>query len=386
MDTLCILSDSISYNQVDQLYEVDCHIIIMQNDTLKILAGETVKFLSYPGGSPIRFELIIYGNLIAIGEKNKIITLGDPEVNFTSGNRWQGIKFINTSQNGESILKYCDIRGATNLEPYLETAILCENSSPIFDHCIFQFTGSGEISGGASVLGLIGNSYPIVMYSTFMSIHIGVAVWCNPYGFQDTINYPSPLMIGCNFKPSITGIYWPPCDGCAVLYGGFYDNCYFGVSSVFCDTTLGNPIDTIGDGICKTSSTFELKQRFILVDGVVNPRDTFLITGVDEYEIDILPTTSAFITLKNNFPNPFLNFTTIEFEIKSNYADISLVIYDSKGNLVRNLIKNKNYKNGLYSLNWHGDNDTGEKVEQGIYFYKLISNKRMLVKRAIVIK
>lgn len=55
METLCLLSDSISYNQSDQIYEVNCNIIILENDTLKILPGETVKFISIPG-SPQTFR------------------------------------------------------------------------------------------------------------------------------------------------------------------------------------------------------------------------------------------------------------------------------------------------------------------------------------------
>jgi hypothetical protein len=221
MDTLVLLSDDISYNSNEQMYEVDCHIIIMQNDTLKILAGETVKFLSYPGGPPIRFELVIYGNLIAIGEKNKMITLGDPEATLTAGDWWQGIKFINTSKNGESVLKYCDIRGATNLQIELETAIYCENSSPIFDHCVLRYIGSSEMTGGASAIGLREQSYPIISYCTFEKIGNGIAVWCNVYtnelyGYeQDTINYPSPLIYGCNILSSVQGFWGWPC--CIVL-------------------------------------------------------------------------------------------------------------------------------------------------------------------------
>ena len=387
MDTLCLLSDSISYNPIDEMYEVDCDIIILGNDTLKIWPGEIVKFLSYPGGPPIRYELIIYGNLKAIGDKEKNITLGDPEANFSSGNWWQGIKFLNTSHNGESVLKHCDVRGAVNLEPNLETMILCEDSSPIFDHCTFQYLGSGEFTGGASAIGLRGQSYPLISYCTFKSVINGVAIWCNPYNIQDTINYPSPLMIGCNFLASISGIQWTQSDhDKVVLFGGFLDNCYLGVGPNYCDTTLGNPIDTIGDGVCTTTSTYEFKPRFLLVDGVVNPRDTFLMTGIKEEEINILPTTSNYLVLKNNYPNPFSNYTTIEFEIKNNSSVINLLVYDSKGMLVKKLIRKKTFANGTYTVNWYGDDENGNKVKKGVYFYKLISGNNLKVKKAILVK
>jgi len=387
MDTLVMLSDSIIYNTTDQMYVVDCDIIILENDTLKILPGEIVKFLSYSGGPPIRFEIIVYGNLIAIGEKDKTIILGDPDANFSEGHKWKGIKYINTSQNGESVLKYCDIISATSTQVFLEKAIYCENSSPIIDHCVIQYLGSSEFEGGAFAIGLVGQSYPIITFCTFQNIFNGVAVWCNPYNIQDTVNYPSPLLVGCNFMASVQGFHWPQASfDKIILYGGFLDNCYFGVGSVFCDTTLGNPIDTLGDGICNTTSTYELKPRFLLVDGVVNPRSAPLITGINEDETEILPTASKYLVLNNNYPNPFSQYTTIKFEVKNSNTLVSLFIYDSKGNCIKKLIENSKYSEGTHNVNWNVKDENGGFVQQGIYFYKLISNGEMLVKKAIVIK
>ena len=86
------------------------------------------------------------------------------------------------------------------------------------------------------------------------------------------------------------------------------------------------------------------------------------------------------------YPNPFSNFTIINFEVPTPSTDISLVIYDSKGNIVRNLIQNKNYQTGSHSMKWYSDNDNGDKVNQGIYFYKLMSGRQMMVKKAIMVK
>ena len=302
MDTLCLLSGDINYNTVDQMYEVDCDIVILENDTLRIYPGEKVMFFQYfPPGNTIQYGIIVYGCLIAIGEKENTILFGDPDATFSTGNWWNGIQFYNTSQGGESILKYCHIRGATHLDWELETALLCDNSSPIIDQCKFYVMASGEETGGASAIGLIGESYPVVSYCVFDAILNGMAIWCNPYNIQDTVNYPSPLIIGCNVSKTVQGCNWPPLDYDVVIYnGGFLDNCYLPVPfGNFPDTTLGYPIDTIGDGICNTNSTYELHPKFLMVDGVVNPRDTFLITGINEKEIEILPTTSNHLILRN---------------------------------------------------------------------------------------
>jgi hypothetical protein len=391
MDTLCILSDDISYNEIDEMYEVDCDIIILENDILKILPGEIVKFFSYANPNTVRRGIKIYGCFLAIGLEDKKIHIGDPVATF-SGNWWNGIEFYNTSQNGESILKYCTLRGVANLDEFKETAIYCDNASPIMDHCIFKYMKTGNLEFGCSAIGIIGQSYPIISYCTFEKIMNGIAIWCNVYtgnlyGYeQDTINYPSPLVYGCNILGNVSGFVGPQfSNDKVVIYGGFLDNCYLGFGWNYADTTLGNPMDTIGDGICNTTSTNELKPRFYMVDGVVNPRGDTLLTGIDQAETEILPTTSQYLTL-NNYPNPFNRATIIQFEVNKPQADISLFIYDSRGNLVNKLIENKRFSKGQHKVTWNIDDSMGESISSGIYFYKLIANRQICVKKAILVK
>jgi len=391
MDTLVQLSNDITYNAIEQMYEVDCDIIILENDTLKIYPGEIVEFISFSGPpQTFRYGIKIYGCILAEGTKEQPIHLGDPETTFTpySGYWWNGIEIINTSTNGESVVKYCTLRGVTNFDEFKETAIYCENASPIIDHCTFIYMGTGSETNGCSAVGIKGQSYPIISYCDFKNFFRGIAIWCNVYGFgQDTINYPSPLVYGCNVHSSVGGFYGWPCDyDIVILYGGFLDNCYLGFGSYYADTTLGNPIDTIGDGICTTTSTNESQQKFYMVDGVVNQRGDTLLTGINEDEIEILPTTSQHLILKNCYPNPFDNFTTIEFELKKSSTNVSLIVIDSKGNRVKTLIINQPYSIGDYNVKWYGDNDAGQKVPDGIYFNKLVSGNSLLVKKAIVVK
>lgn len=392
MDTLVQLSPDITYNATDQMYEVDCNIIILENDTLKILPGEIVMFFSYENPYTVRRGIKIYGCFLAIGLEDKKIHLGDPVATF-SGNWWNGIEFYNTSQNGESKLKYCTLKRVTNVDEYKQTAIYCENASPIIDHCTFKYMISGTLEFGCSAIGIIGQSYPIISYCTFENILNGIAVWCNVYtsdlyGYeQDTINYPSPLIFGSNVLSSVSSFCGGPCvSDIVILYGGFMDNCYLGLGWTNADTTLGNPMDTIGDGICTTTSTNEWgEHKFFMVDGVVNPRTDTLITGINETEIEVLPTTTEYLVLNNNYPNPFYNHTTIEFIIKEK-AMVNLILMDSKGNTVKTLIKNQSFASGKHQVKWYADNDAGQKVPDGIYFYKLSSGNDLLVKKAILIR
>jgi hypothetical protein len=382
MDTLTALSPNIVFNPGAGMYEITTNIIILENDTLKILPGEILKFLD---NNNVYRGIKIYGCLISIGNPDSKIILGDPMYNISSGSVWNGIKFYNTSNL--SILQNCIIRGATDHDgsgAAYGSAIYCENSSPIIDHCIICYMITGDDTGGGSAISCRWQSYPIISYCRFEHLINSIAIWCNPWsGSPDTINYPSPLIYGCNvMTSSVTGFWFNDSINYNVLIfnGGFLDNCYLGA-----DTTLGFPSDTTGDGICNTTSTYWM-QRFMNVDGVVNPRGDTLLTGISEKEIGILPTTTNFLILKNNYPNPFSGFTTIEFEVKSNTAPVSLEIFDSKGNKVRDLISSKKYNAGKYTIDWHGENDSGHKADAGIYFYKLTSGDKMLVKKAIVVK
>ena len=62
------------------------------------------------------------------------------------------------------------------------------------------------------------------------------------------------------------------------------------------------------------------------------------------------------------------------------------MVYDSKGNQVKILFQNKKYPIGKQSVKWYGDDENGNKVSEGVYFYKLISENKLLVKKAIVVK
>jgi len=390
MDTLVMLSDDIIYNTIDQMYEVDCDIIILENDTLKLLPGDTVKFISYL--TPpyiIMYTMRVYGCLLAIGLANEPIFLGDPDSDWGIGHAWCGIQIINTPNSGESILKYCFIRKAVYYYDLNQTAsVYLENSSPIIDHCEISLIGSAELTGGCYAIGLKGQSYPIISFCTFKQIKNGIAIWCNPYDVQDTINYPSPLMYNCNIMKSVQGFCWlPSLYDHVIINGGFLDNCYLGIPfSNTADTSLGNPIDTIGDGICNTISTCSTTPRYYMVDGVVNPRIDTLLTGINEYETEVLPTTTEYLVLKNSFPNPFSNYTTIEFMLQEKTLIVNLIVIDSKGSMVKTLLKNQSFSPGEHQVEWYGDDDAGQKVPNGIYFYKLISDGEMLVKKAIVVK
>ena len=114
---------------------------------------------------------------------------------------------------------------------------------------------------------------------------------------------------------------------------------------------------------------------------IYNPID------VDDYEFAELRT-----ELIGNYPNPFnpsgvgrSPTTTISFSIfeKSN---VELSIYNIKGQRIRSLANNVFIK-GNHSVIWDGNDDTGNLVNSGLYFYKLnVNGKTESVKKCLLLK
>jgi len=88
--------------------------------------------------------------------------------------------------------------------------------------------------------------------------------------------------------------------------------------------------------------------------------------------------------LEQNYPNPFNPSTTLAFSIKDN-ANVSLTIYDVAGRRVRELV-NERRDRGAYKVTWDGQNDAGQGVASGVYFYKLIAGSFTDTKRMTILK
>ena len=73
--------------------------------------------------------------------------------------------------------------------------------------------------------------------------------------------------------------------------------------------------------------------------------------------------------LLQNYPNPFNPSTIIRLRLPAT-TDAKLTIYNALGQMVRVLF-NGNLSAGEYSYEWNGQNDNGQSVQSGIYFYLL---------------
>jgi len=76
--------------------------------------------------------------------------------------------------------------------------------------------------------------------------------------------------------------------------------------------------------------------------------------------------------LLGNYPNPFNPETTIKYNLKNN-SDVTLIIYNTKGQLVRSLVRSSQIA-GIHNTIWNGRDMNGRNVSSGIYFSTLDVN------------
>ena len=93
--------------------------------------------------------------------------------------------------------------------------------------------------------------------------------------------------------------------------------------------------------------------------------------------------------LFQNFPIPFNPVTWIPFDLTED-ASVDLTIYDVSGTLVRRLdlgfLFGGTYLSKTRAAYWNGQNQFGEAVGSGIYFYRLDAGRFSSVKKMIVVK
>ena len=93
---------------------------------------------------------------------------------------------------------------------------------------------------------------------------------------------------------------------------------------------------------------------------------------------------SAGLEISPSFPNPAIYGATFDFTLAS-AGSVSILIYDTKGNIIRNL-SNLNCSSGQNLIVWDGDDTSGAKVTSGIYFYEVRFKSDVQIRRMVMIK
>jgi len=88
--------------------------------------------------------------------------------------------------------------------------------------------------------------------------------------------------------------------------------------------------------------------------------------------------------LYDNLPNPVLNNTTFEFSLKEP-SHVTLSVYNLKGQLVATLLDEELDPSASHYIEWDGTAN-GNKLANGIYFYKLETGTKSFLKKMVLMK
>ena len=86
----------------------------------------------------------------------------------------------------------------------------------------------------------------------------------------------------------------------------------------------------------------------------------------------------------SNYPNPFNPSTTISYSIAKD-GIVKLDIFNVKVQHVKTLVL-ETKKAGTHSIVWNGDDAAGNKVANGLYFTRMVSNGKVLTNKMMLLK
>lgn len=76
--------------------------------------------------------------------------------------------------------------------------------------------------------------------------------------------------------------------------------------------------------------------------------------------------------LTQNYPNPFNPATRIAFTVPTE-SEVQLIVYNVLGQQVKVLV-NESVESGRHEVNWDSDDESGNRVASGIYFYRITTD------------
>ena len=110
-------------------------------------------------------------------------------------------------------------------------------------------------------------------------------------------------------------------------------------------------------------------------------------TEVD-YILELQPVLPISFQLSQNYPNPFNPETNIRFNIPAQATDgvhVQLVVYNLLGQLVRVLIDEMRFP-GHHIIQWDSNNEIGERVQSGVYFYMIVAGDFKAIKKMTLLR
>lgn len=106
-----------------------------------------------------------------------------------------------------------------------------------------------------------------------------------------------------------------------------------------------------------------------LIDDDLPSTRNYLLNAILHYfelEIENAPHFNDYV-LYNNYPNPFNQLTTINYQIPE-ASNVRIIIYDILGKRIKTFVQDQQI-GGDYQIQWDGTDENGISVSTGVYFY-----------------
>lgn len=270
---------------------------------------------------------------------------------------------------------------------------------------------SGNVDGkDFTISGLNDRTYQVQWYDTWTGTIVGINndVNCSGGSLTNTIPSVSRVDIACKIIGSS-----PPNTPDAPLGN---ETGTSGIAYTYSISTTDQDGDKIkfifdwGDGTKTTTDlnnsgttvsashfwsnggTYTVKVRAVDAKGAISDwgqTKTVKITG------PLAAISGELLKVLQNYPNPFYvsedNITAIRYST-SRKAKVTIKIYDLRMRLVKTLLSGGWKETGLHEDDkWSGDNEDGEKVGSGIYFYRIeaefdTGNQEKGIRKMMVVK
>ena len=151
------------------------------------------------------------------------------------------------------------------------------------------------------------------------------------------------------------------------------------------------PYTIMGSSPCIDAGTLDFPVYFEMpeTDLAGNPRISGDGIDLGCYEYQYPNTDNDEVVVENIemicYPNPFNPETTINFNLLESVSNVSIKIYNVKGQLVQKLLDSEMDK-GAHQVVWKGDNISGSQAGSGIYFYQLKAGDITETRKMMLIK
>ena len=97
--------------------------------------------------------------------------------------------------------------------------------------------------------------------------------------------------------------------------------------------------------------------------------------------INYIQILNGFIT---NSPNPLSEYTQFFYSLHGS-GKVSLKIFNTIGQVVKTIVNDKFQLPNNYTYKWSGDNDSGRKLYNGVYYYTLSVNNKVVQTNKLII-